>query len=187
MPAPTDGVDLVDEDDGGRVLFRLVEQVAHAARADTHEHLDEVRARDRVERYARLAGDGAREQGLARSGRTVQQHALRNARPDRLELGRVFQEVLDLLHLFDGLVGTGDVGEGDRRGLFGHEFGLRLAELHDLAVAALGGREEEPEEQAQQQQREQQRDHALEEGGARHDVVEAVGRVRGVDRRHDLV
>ncbi len=37
-----DGVDLVDEDDGRRVLLRLLEQVAHAARADADEHLDEV-------------------------------------------------------------------------------------------------------------------------------------------------
>ena len=37
-----DRVDLVDEDDGRRVLLGLVEQVAHAARADADEHLDEV-------------------------------------------------------------------------------------------------------------------------------------------------
>ena len=96
-----DGVDLVDEDDGRRVLLGLVEQVAHAARADADEHLDEVRTRDRVERHARLAGDRAGEQGLAGSGRAVQQHALRDAGADGLELRRVLQEVLDLLQLLD--------------------------------------------------------------------------------------
>ena len=45
-----DGVDLVDEDDAGRVLLALLEQVADARGADAHEHLDEVRARDREER-----------------------------------------------------------------------------------------------------------------------------------------
>src|SRR4029079_15994560 len=39
---PADGVDLVDEDDGRRVLLGLLEEVADAARADTDEHLDEV-------------------------------------------------------------------------------------------------------------------------------------------------
>ena len=39
-----DGVDLVDEDDAGRVLLALLEEVAHAAGADADEHLDEVRA-----------------------------------------------------------------------------------------------------------------------------------------------
>jgi hypothetical protein len=35
-------VDLVHEDDAGRVLLGLLEEVADAAGADTDEHLDEV-------------------------------------------------------------------------------------------------------------------------------------------------
>src|SRR5206468_8435382 len=58
----TDSVDLVDEDDAGRVLLALLEQVAHAAGADADEHLDEVGAGDAEERNTCLAGDGAREQ-----------------------------------------------------------------------------------------------------------------------------
>ena len=60
-----DRVDLVDEDDAGRVLLALLEQVADARRADADEHLDEVRAADREERHVGFAGDGAREQRLA--------------------------------------------------------------------------------------------------------------------------
>src|SRR6266700_1843511 len=40
------GVDFVDEYDAGCVLLGLLEHVAHAARTDAHEHLDEVGARD---------------------------------------------------------------------------------------------------------------------------------------------
>ena len=36
-----DRVDLVNEDDAGRILFGLLEQVAHTAGADADEHLDE--------------------------------------------------------------------------------------------------------------------------------------------------
>jgi len=54
-----DRVDLVDEDDAGRVLLALLEHVAHAAGADADEHLDEVRAGDGEERHVGLAGDGA--------------------------------------------------------------------------------------------------------------------------------
>ena len=54
----TDGVDLVDEDDAGRVALALLEQIAHAAGADADEHLHEVRARDGEERHACLARDG---------------------------------------------------------------------------------------------------------------------------------
>ena len=53
----SDRVDLVDEDDAGRVLLALLEEVAHARGADADEHLDEVGARDREERHVRLAGD----------------------------------------------------------------------------------------------------------------------------------
>ena len=50
-----DGVDLVDEDEARRVGACGGEEVAHAGRADADEHLDEVRARDRVEGRLRAA------------------------------------------------------------------------------------------------------------------------------------
>ena len=110
-----DGVDLVHEDDAGRVLLGLLEEVAHAAGADADEHLDEVRAGDREERHARLAGDGAREQRLAGARRAVEQHALGDPRAERLELLRVLEELLDLVELLDRLVDARDVAEGDLR------------------------------------------------------------------------
>src|SRR3954464_15469776 len=98
-----DGVDLVHEDDAGAVLLGLLEEVAHAAGADADEHLDEVRAGDREERHAGLAGDGAGEQRLAGAGRPEEQHALRDARAERLEFLRVLEELLDLVQLLDRL------------------------------------------------------------------------------------
>ena len=62
-----DRVDFVDEDDAGRVLLALLEQVADARGADADEHLDEVGAADREERDVGLARDGARQQRLAGS------------------------------------------------------------------------------------------------------------------------
>ena len=94
-----DGVDLVDEDDAGRVLLALLEHVAHPARADAHEHLDEVGARDGEERHVRLARDGAGKQRLTGAGRADQQHALRDLAAEALEFLRVLQELDDLLQL----------------------------------------------------------------------------------------
>ena len=71
-----DGVDLVHEDDRRGRRLGLLEQVADAAGADAHEHLDEVRARDREEGHARLAGHRAGQQRLAGARR-----ARRAARP----------------------------------------------------------------------------------------------------------
>src|ERR687893_786452 len=95
----THRVDLVHEDDAGGVLLGLLEQVAHARGADADEHLNEVRAGDREERHAGLTGHGAREQRLARARRAVEQHALRDAGAERLELLRVLEELLDLVQL----------------------------------------------------------------------------------------
>ena len=149
----SDGVDLVDEDDGRSVLLGLLEEVADAARADTHEHLDEVGAGDRVERHAGLTGDGAGEQRLAGAGRAVEQHALGDLGADGLELGRLLQELLDLAELLDGLVAPGDVGERGLRGVLGDELGLGLGELHDASAAARHVVHQEDEQQEEQDDR----------------------------------
>ncbi len=171
-----DGVDLVHEDDAGAVLLRLLEEVTHTGGADADEHLDEVRAGDREERHACLAGHGAREQRLARSWRAVQQHALRYAGAERLEFLGVLEELLDLVQLLDGLVDPGDVPEGDLGRVDGHTFGARLAEGHDLRPAALHLVDDE--------QPEQQEDHERQDVGQRRDPA-AAG--LGLDRdRHVL-
>ena len=146
-----DRVDLVDEDDGRRVLLGLLEQVAHAAGADADEHLDEVGAGDRVERHAGLTGDGAGEQRLAGAGRAVEQDALGDLGADGLELGRLLQELLDLAELLDGLVAAGDVGERRLGGVLGDELGPRLGELHDPSAAALHVVHQEEQQQAEDQ------------------------------------
>ncbi|GBD46608.1 hypothetical protein HRbin41_01436 [bacterium HR41] len=92
---PTDRVDLVHEDDAGRVLLGLLEEIAHTRRADADEHLDEVRPGDREERHARFAGDRPGQQRLTGARRPVQQHALRDTRAERLELLGVLEELFD--------------------------------------------------------------------------------------------
>ena len=132
-----DRVDFVDEDDAGRVLLGLVEHVAHAARADADEHLDEVRAGNGEERHVGFAGDRAGEQRLAGSGRADQQHAARDLAAEPLELLRVAQELDDLLQVLLGFVDAGDVVEGDAAMRLGQKLGLGLAEAHRPAGAGL--------------------------------------------------
>src|SRR5690606_26568856 len=74
--APTDGVELVYEDDGRRRLASLFEQAAHATSTDAYEHLHELGSADGQERHARLAGNGACQQGLACAWRADEKHAL---------------------------------------------------------------------------------------------------------------
>ena len=183
---PADGVDLVDEDDGRRVGLGLLEEVAHAGRTDTDEHLDEVGTGDRVERHARLTGDGAREQGLAGTGLAVEQHALGDLGADREELGRLLEELLDLVELLDRLVAPGDVGEGDLRGVLGRELGAGLAELHDPGAAALHLAHEEPEQAEHDDDRDEADQHRAEPVGLVDLVGVAVRRHVGVERRDDV-
>ena len=162
---PADRVDLVDEDDGRRVLLGLLEQVADPGGADADEHLHEIRTGDGEERHTGLAGDRPGEQGLAGAGWTVEQHTLGDLGPDRLELRRLGQELLDLLELLDRLLAAGDVGErGLRRVLVG-DLGLGLAELHHPAAAALDGVEQEEEEDTDDDERDQRAEQGTEEAG----------------------
>src|SRR2546421_12610212 len=128
-PVPADRVDLVHEDDRRRVGLGLLEQVAYPGGADTDEHLHEVGAGDGIERYAGLAGHGPGQQRLTGTGRPEQQYALGDLRAERLVLGRVLQEVLDLVQLFDRLVGPGHGGERGIRDLLGDELRPGLAEV----------------------------------------------------------
>src|SRR5919206_428132 len=79
----------------------------------------------------------SRQQRLTGAGRAVEQHALRDARAERLELLGVLEELLDLVQLLDRLVHAGDVAEGDLGRVDRQPLGARLAERHDLRAAAL--------------------------------------------------
>ena len=113
--AAADRVELVDEDDAGRVTARVPEQLADARRADARVHLDEVRAAGEQERRFRLAGDRSREQRLAGARRADEQHAFRNPAADGGEALGLAQEIDDLLHLLLRFVDAGHVLEGHGR------------------------------------------------------------------------
>ena len=122
-----DGVYLVDEDYARCALFRLAEDVAHAARADADEHLLEVAAAHREEGHPGLAGDGPRQQRLACAGRAYEEYALGDAPAEPLERPRVLQELDYLLYLLSRLVDARDVREGDLPALVllaGEDLGL---------------------------------------------------------------
>jgi hypothetical protein len=153
---PTDRVDLVDEDDAGRMLLRLLEHIPDPRGADTDEHLDEVRAGDGEEGNLRLARDGTRKQRLARSGRTDHQHALRDLAAEFLELGWIAQEIHHFGDLFLGLLGPGHVLEGHLDLILRKQPGAALAEGHGTSTArtALHLPHEEDPDPDQDQQRE---------------------------------
>ncbi len=144
--APADGVELVDEDDAGRMAPGVLEQLADPRSADAGVHLDEIRAACEEERHTRFPGNRPRQQRLARAGRSDEQHALRDAAADGGEARRVAQKIDDLLHFLFRFVNAGDVGKG--------HCGRFLARLARLALeswdAAAGDAEEREAEQAEE-------------------------------------
>ena len=53
---PTDGIQLVDENDGRRRFAGLLEQVAHATGTNADDHLDELAGAHAEERHVGFAG-----------------------------------------------------------------------------------------------------------------------------------
>ena len=129
-------VDLIDEDDGRGDLRRLLEQIAHTARADADEHLHEVRAGDREERHVCLTGDGLCKQCFARARRADEQRALRQLRADGGVFLRIVQKVNDLDERFLCLILSGHIRECHAGLLFHIDLGLALADPAESAHAA---------------------------------------------------
>ena len=153
------GIDLVDEDDAGRVLLGLFEHVADPACANADEHFHKVRPRDGEERHASLAGDGAGQQGFTGTRRADQKGALGDLAAKAAEFLRIAQEFYDFLKLFLGFVDACDIIEGHAAMLFRQQFGARFAKAHGPAApAALHAVHEENPDADQHKERQPQRD-----------------------------
>ena len=136
-------VELVDEDDAGRLGLGLGEQIADARGADADEHLDELGAAQAEEGHLGFAGDRARQQRLAGPRRADEQHALRDAAADARVLLRVLQELDDLAQLVLRLVHARHVAEPHLHVVVGVDLRLAARERHDAAFGAAHPAEEE--------------------------------------------
>src|SRR5579884_1802516 len=91
------GIDFVDEDDAGRVVFGLFEEVAHARCANADEHLDKFRAAHAIEGDIGLAGHRTGDKRFARAGRADEQHPFGNTSAHAGETFRVLEKFDNLL------------------------------------------------------------------------------------------
>ena len=175
----THRVDLVDEDDGRRVLLGAFEELAHARGAHANVEFHELRTGDREEGGLSLARDGLGEQGLARAGRAVQEDAARDARAHLVELVRGREELADLLELLHGLVLTGDVREGHVGALLVEFLRARSREAAHHPRAGHGAHDE-VEGSHEDQQRHDQLEHGAQRAGlGTHRIPALGGRLRG--------
>ena len=143
----SDGIDLIDENQAGRVLFPLFEHVAHAGCTYTDEHLHEIRSGDREERHIRLAGDRAGEKGFSRSRRADHQHALGDGAAEFLEFLGIAEEIYDLEQLFLRLLDASHVLEGDLVAIHREQARLGFPERHRAATGGFHLLAEKEEQQ----------------------------------------
>ncbi len=87
--------------------------------------------------------------------RPEQQHALGDARTQRLKLLRVFQELDDLFELFFRFLDPGDVVERNLRAVLREHLRAGTAERKRLVTAALRLPEDKEQHQTQQRKRQQ--------------------------------
>jgi hypothetical protein len=106
-PLPAHRVDLVDEDDAGRILLGLLEEIPHARGAHPDKHFHKLRAGQAKERHSCLAGNGLGQKGFARPRRPHQQHAFGDLGPNSGEALRLLQEGNHLLQFFFGFFNPG--------------------------------------------------------------------------------
>src|ERR1700693_5884384 len=190
------GVDLADEYDARSVGLALLEQVAHATRADAHEHLHEIGARHREEGTASFTRDGASEERLTGSRRTHQQRTLRETPAELGELLRVFQELDDLLKLNLRLVRAGDVIKRHLGRVAGEQLRLGFPEAERFRSAGLHRTEQEEPDTEDEQVREKADQDRRERGPSvfrlnLHAVIaesrDLVARVLGWQQRPELL
>ena len=127
-------VDLIDEDDTGRGLFRLVEQITHTGSTHAHIHLHEIGTGDRVEGHARLTGAGTGQQGFTGTRRAHQQHAVGNAGTQTVELTGILEELHNFFQLGLFLVRARHIGKGGLALVVVLVLHLGAAHIHDVAA-----------------------------------------------------
>ena len=144
-------IDLVDENDGRRVLGRLLEHFAQRLLAFAIARSHDLGAIDGEEIGIAFIGDRLRQPRLARSRRTVQQHALGRINAETGEQFGIAQRQFDhLAQLLDGVFHPPDIVVIDHRaGIAGRfELGaqLDLGVLVDMDDAlGAGGHHAEPD------------------------------------------
>ena len=86
-----DGVDLIQKDDAGALARGLFEDLAQMGLALAIELMDDLRAAHRIEIGLGFMRDGARDQSLSASRRTMEQYALWGIDTQLLEDLRIAQ------------------------------------------------------------------------------------------------
>ncbi|TWC55736.1 hypothetical protein FBY04_109157 [Pseudomonas sp. SJZ080] len=132
-------IELIDKDDAGRSLARLLKQIVDPRGTDADEHFHELRPRDREKRHAGFTGDSLGHKRLARAGRADQQRPLGNVRAEAGVAGLVLQKGNDFHQFKLRFIDSGNIGEGDAGIPFDKHLGPGFADTHQAPQALFFG------------------------------------------------
>ena len=143
---PSDGVDLVDENDAGSVPFSLKEEVSHPGGPDPHKHLHEIRTTDAEEGNVSLACNRPCQKCLPRSRGTDKKNSFGNPSAKLCKLLGVPKKIDDLLQFIFGFFNSSDILKCHLMELFRQNFSLTLSKREGLSTADLHlSHEKEPD------------------------------------------
>ena len=133
----SDGVDFVNENNGGGVFLGFLEEVAHARGADADEHFGKFGTRDGEEWHVGFASDGASHEGLASARIASEEDAAGDFSAEGAVFFGVFEKVDNFLKvLFGGFIAR-DVFEGNVLFIGAINASLGLAKANVLTVHVL--------------------------------------------------
>ena len=136
ITALSDSINLVDKNNAGRVLFRLLKQVADTGRSHAHEHFYKIRTGQGKEGHMGLPCHRFGKQRLSGTRRTYQQGSFGKLGSDLRVFAGIMKEIYHLLKRFLGFLLAGHVLEGHSGILLDVDLGLTLAHIHAHHAAA---------------------------------------------------
>ena len=134
VPALTDCIDLIDEDDTRSHLLSLFEKVSHSGSTYTDIHLNKRRTGQRKERHIRLTSNRFRKKSLTCSRRSHKQCTFRKFRTDTGIFPRIMKEIYYFLQRFLCLILSGNILKCNTGRLFHIHLGIALTDPHHSAA-----------------------------------------------------
>jgi hypothetical protein len=134
---PANGIDLVNENDTGCILFALDEQIPYPGCAHAYEHFHKIRAADAKKGHSGFTRNGPRQKGFTAARRANQQDALGNAATQSGKFFGVSEKLDNFNQFFFGLIDPRNVFKGHSFRLIRHQTGATFTKRKGLAPAGL--------------------------------------------------
>ena len=136
-PMPPHGVNFIDKDDAGGILFALDKQVPDPGGAHADKHFHKIGTADAEKRHPGFTGNGPGQQGFAGSRGAHQQDPFGDAAAQAGEFFGISQKLDDFAQFLFGFVDTGNIFKGNFFRLIGQQPGPAFSKRHGLAPAGL--------------------------------------------------